>query len=683
VRATKRSFRRICIASCGTLVTVDGSEVIEVRGDPDHPLSHGYLCPKGRALGSFHHDPARLDSAMIHRGGDLVPVGIDAALDDAAAALASVIGRHGGGSVGVFMGSGGFIDPAASLVLRRLRQQLGTDQNYSTATVDAISKVVAASLMAGTMALVPHIDDAATLVVLIGSNPLVSHGQSTGFPDPVTWIRRARERGEVVVVDPRRTETATQATTHLGLRPGTDHALLAHIVRDVIVRRALGSGPTAQPVVHLDELVVAVDPYDSERTARLTGLTPTQLDLMCKSVHRVGRLAVVTGTGASMSRQGILVEWLAWALMILTDSFDHAGGMWFNPGHFTRLDSRPSLPAVPAGLPTPPSRPGVVNVSGEWPASLLPDEIEAGRLRALIVLGSSLTTALPDVEHVRSALGQLDALIVLDVVENATTTLATHVFACEGQLERPDMLALDLYAPAVYSHYTPPVVAAKAGREPAWRVLAQLARRLGIDAIGRGADPSAVSTDDLLDRVARGNRLDELRSLDGGPGPVAAPMYEWAVARLPNGTWDLAPELLRAQMMLQVATDTGAGPDEDRLLLIPRRQLRRENGRAFRHGDAMELVIHTDDAARRGIAPDDEVEVCSDTGTLTTRAGVSNAIARGAVSLPHGYAALNVNRLINAHDVDPISGMPRLSGTSVEVRRIAAFPQGTEAQTPR
>jgi anaerobic selenocysteine-containing dehydrogenase len=377
------------------------------------------------------------------------------------------------------------------------------------------------------------------------------------------------------------------------------------------------------------------------------------------------------------------VEWLAWSLMILTDSFDRPGGMWFNPGHFTRLDERDALPEVPVGLPGAPSRPTVVNVSGEWPAALLPDEIEAGRLKALIVLGCSLTTALPDVERVQAALGRLDALIVLDVVANETTALASHVFACEGQLERADLLALDLYAPAVYSHYTSAVVEPMPGREPAWRVLAELARRLGLDAIGRDSDPATVTTDALLDRVARGGGLDVLRSLDGGPGPVSVPRHNWAVARLPNGAWDLAPTVLVAGMDDQCRRDTDAVRD-GALVLVPRRQLRRENGRAFREGDSMELLIHPDDASVRGIANRDGVEVRSDTGVLSTSARVTESIATGTVSLPHGYAGCNVNELISANDIDPISGMPRMSGTVVQVERrvVGAAPAANFGACP-
>lgn len=669
VLETKRSFCRICIASCGTLVTIDGDTVVDVHGDPDHPLSQGYLCPKGRALGAMHHDPARLSGSFVRREGMLTAADHRVTVEAAAAAIALVIAEHGPGSVGFFLGSGGFIDPAAAFVARKFRQGLGTDQGYSTATVDSIAKVLVAALMAGTTALVPHLDEFSTLVLMIGSNPVVSHGQSTGFPNPVEWIRRARARGEVYVIDPRRTETARQATHHVAIRPGTDHALLAHLVRDVIQRRGVDVAELELRARGFEELVNAVDRYDADLTAKVTGLAPADLVRLTDAVHTAPRLAVVTGTGTTMSVPGNLVEWLAWSLMILTDSFDRPGGMWFNPGYFTRLDERPTLPATPSTLPSAPSRPSVLNVAGEWPAALIPDEIESGRLRALIVLGAGLTTALPDTDRLRSALGTLDALIVLDILANETTAHATHLFSCHDQLERADVLAMDLYAPARYSHYTDAVVAPGAGRHAAWRVLAEIAAGVGVEVIGKGVDLDSVTTDDVLARVTRGADIAALRALEGAPIMAEKAVYDWVQRRLPNGVWDIAPASLVAQLAAQIESDTATtGPG---LVLIPRRQLRRENAHAYRSGETADVWIHPRDAHVRSVIEGALVEVRSSVGRVFVTARVTDAITSGCVSLPHGYAETNVNRLISSADLDSLSGMPRLSGTIVEVTDCA------------
>ncbi len=652
---TIRSFCRICIANCGTIVTVDpDGTVLSVRGDADHPLSHGYLCPKGRALKELHHDPQRIRGAFLGRRGARTAVTHDEAVAHAARTLQRIVAEHGTESVGFLMGSGGFIDPAGGVAIRKFRQRLGTNQNYSTATVDSIAKVVVTSLMAGTTALVPHVDPDVELLVLIGSNPVVSHGQSTGFSDPVEAFRAVGRRGgELWVVDPRRTESANHADHHLAVRPGTDYALFAYLVRDVLDRRrdAIAAGD-----LDVEALTAAVEPFDLDRAATVTGVDPDLISGLADAIDRRGRLAAVTGTGNTMSPTGNATEWLTWALMILTDSFEKPGGMWFNPGFLTRLDERLTLPAT-VPMPSSPAMPSVLNRSGEWPASLIPAEIESGRLRALVVFGCNIVCAMPDTALVEKALDELDALIVLDLFDNETGGHATHLFASPDQLERPDLTPLDLYVSARASHFTEAVVSEPDDRWPCWRTVCEIAWAMGIDLLG---DPAALSSEAVLARVARGVSLDDLRAADGAMVLEATAVHDWARSRLPTGGWDLAP----APLVAQLASIT----ETEGLRLAPRRQLRRENSRAYREGERMEALLHPADAGQRGIVDGASVLVTSTVGSLEIPVRVTDHVSRGTVSIPHGYGEANVNRLVSADALDEHTGMPFMSGTVVDVR---------------
>jgi anaerobic selenocysteine-containing dehydrogenase len=658
-----RSFCRICIANCGIVVHVADNQVVKVEGDADHPISRGYVCPKGRALGTAHHSDRRLVGPFVRRNGRLESASVDDAIDHTIAALRRVIDEHGVESVGTFMGSGGFIDPAASSMLRRLQTALGITQLYSTASVDSVAKGLATVLMSGTTALVPHPDEHGTLMLLVGSNPVVSHGQSTGFANPIERIRAAKARGEVYVVDPRVTETAQLADHHLAARPATDHVLLAHLVRAVLAR---GADPAlTERTINLPALAAAVAPYDLQTTAARTGLDTTDIERLVASVVRAGRLAVVTGTGTTMSPTGNLVEWMAWALMIVTGSFDQPGGMWFNPGQRTRIDRRDRLPRARTGDPGAPSRPDIARLQGEWPASLIPAEIEAGRLRALVVLGCNVVTALPDTARVRAALGALDALVVFEVDHTDTTDLATHVIATADQLERPDVLALDMFAAQFYDQFTPAVVEAPAGRPPGWQSIARLASGLGHDLLA-GAEINTTTSIDVLGRMSRSSDLTALRAADG-PLVEATAMYGWVESRLPDGHWDLAPESFVAQ--LTVMESEVAQPNS--LVLTPRRQVRHMNSQPYRDGDTPLALIHPLDATLAGVSDGDLINVASQTGCLTMTAHVTELNVQGSVSVPHGWADTNVNNIISAADLDPLSGMPRMSGTAVAVTRRA------------
>ena len=372
-------------------------------------------------------------------------------------------------------------------------------------------------------------------------------------------------------------------------------------------------------------------------------------------------MAILTGTGSTMAAAGNLIEWMAWALLVLTDSFDQPGGMWFNPGAFMRLDRLTSLPNPAAPAPGPPSRPDIPRCGGEWPAALIADEIEVGRLRALVVVGANLATALPDTSRVEAALGSIDTLVVLDTHRNETTDLATHVFACAGQLERPDLLGLELNASAVYQHYTSAVLPAPPSRPPAWRTLCHIGRSLGVDVLGRGEDPSEVSSDAMLERLARGESLQTMRDGDG-IRLDAASTFGWVQQRLPRGRWDLAPSMLVEQLR-QVA----APPP---LALVPRRTAKRMNSQALSGHEPHEALLHPVDAAAAGVADGDEIELQSLVGAVRLAARVTSAIAPGAVSVQHGRSASNVNHLIDRNDLDLLTGMPRMSGTAVTVRRL-------------
>lgn len=646
------------------MVSVDGNEVLNVRGDPAHPLSKGYSCSKGRALGASHHSSNRLLHCRIRSGGGPPrQVSWQTCMDDLGGVLRDVTAAHGRDAIGFFVGNGGFLDSAAGWVAQRLFARLAPPHRYSTVSLDAAAKILVSEAMGGTLALNPQPCPEAALVLMVGTNPVVSHGHTTSYADPIERVRDIRRRGRLWVLDPRTTETAQLADRHLALRPGTDHALLAFLLRELF-ERDREDERLAERAQHVDQLRDAVGAYDLDRVASITGLAPSDLDELADEVLRTGRLAVVTGTGVSMSRHGNVVEWLAWCLLVVTDSFDRRGGMWCNPGYFARLDQRDVLPPCPTPAPGPPSHPELRRRMGEWPAAALADEIESGRLRALIVLSGSLVTAVPDTARLVAALDKLDALVVLEVAQTETVSLATHAIACPDQLERSDLSTLELYGPAVATQYTPPVVQRPTDLIPMWRSLAEIGRILGVEVMGEGVELSVIGDDEVLARIARGDDFEGLCS--GEPAVAARVVYGWVEDRLPNGSWDLAPAAILEQFRAIVD-----GPAADAaLVLTPRRQPRHMNGQHFRDGDEPFALVHPDDADSHDISDGDLVELSTSTGSLELRCAVTDATVRGAVSVPHGWVTTNVNRLLSARDLDPLTGMPRLSGTAVSIRTV-------------
>ncbi len=655
-----RTFCRICIAACGMKITVDGDQVVSIRGDETHPLTAGYLCSKGRALGEVHHSSNRLAGASVGRGDARRMVSIDGAHADLDDRLRAIVAEHGLESIGVFHGTGAFQDGLGSWMVRRLKKALGSYQSYSTATVDAIAKTYVAEQMGGTPLLIPTIDEEhSALLLFVGINPVVSHGHATMFSNPVERIRAARRRGPVFTLDPRTTETANLSDHHMATRPGSDYAVLAHVIRAVL-QRGIDEAALTQRTTGIEALRMAVEPFDVDSTCRLSGLPAEQLDTLVDAVIAAGRLSILTGTGSTMARSGNVTEWLAWALLVLTDSMDQPGGMWFNPGHFARLDRFEKLPAAAPTEPRSPARPDVARCGGEWPAALIPDEIEAGRLRALIVVGSNLMTALPDPERLKQAFGSIDALVVIEIQRTATTDLATHVFACADQLERPDVLPMEMNANVVYQQFTDAVVPPRDDRPPLWQTLARIGAGIDLDVLGGRIDPMSVTTEHVLTRMARGTALADLRTR-GDLHVESGAVFGWVQQRLPFGRWNLAPDQLLDQLS---ALETA---ERDTMVMIPRRPSKRMNWQHYRDGERHEAWIHPTDAVAAGIVDGDQVAIASESGTLTLPVHITESVPPGAVSVQHGWPDANVNTIIDRHDLDPYTGMARLSGTPVTI----------------
>jgi anaerobic selenocysteine-containing dehydrogenase len=213
------------VAQCGIVVTVESPDegperVVRVRGDDDHPLSHGYTCVKGRALDRYHHHPQRLDAPLLRTGPDRPLAGADweTVLDDLTAVLRSAIGRSGADSVACYLGSGAAFDTAGNATAEAFLRAIGSRQKYTSMTVDTPCKPLIAEMVGGWSGLLPTLDpDLAEMVIMVGTNPVVSHGHSNGFSDPVRRLRELAGRGaRLWVIDPRRSETANLVVGHGG-----------------------------------------------------------------------------------------------------------------------------------------------------------------------------------------------------------------------------------------------------------------------------------------------------------------------------------------------------------------------------------------------------------------------------------------------------------------------------------
>jgi anaerobic selenocysteine-containing dehydrogenase len=683
-----RSYCRTCLAACGVRVELSDNRVLRVTGDREHPLSQGYTCPKGRAMGALQHHPDRLDVPTIRSGGQEAlhkAVEWPSLLEDLGGRLAVLREAHDPGAIGIYIGTGGGYDSLGMLVARGLSAALPLPSTYSAMTIDTPCLPLVSSLMSGSMMPNPVLDLVdARLTLLLGTNPMASHGHTTAWPNPTEMLRHLSSEGrELWVADPRRTKTAHAANRYLPIRPSSDHALLAFLLRELL-------GPDGGAnlahiearTMDLDRLERAVQPWDLARAARETGLPTSDLEDLLSTIRREGRIAVLTGTGCSMQRQANVVEWLSWALQIVTDSFERPGGQWFHPGASNRFEQFPDFDTpVFQDTPASPLRPEVPRHVGEMPCSVLVDEIEAGRLKGLVVLGGDPLTSFPNAARTRAALESLDLLAVVDIVAGPMTQIATHVLPATAPLERYDIPGyMESAQTTVVSQVAVPLVEPAAGRRPLWWTMAKLGEALGVRILPGGLSADETNEEDLLQSLLANGR-NEYAAIAGKSAivrdDVRREVRGWVEKKLPGGRWRLAPVELVGQLEAFAANNPPAETHAEivrPLRMVSGRQLRKMNS-ALRgiHAkgervDEAAIFIHPRDAAKAGITDGTMIRVQSASGKLVGRARPDASIREGVIWVPHGWPELNVGQLTSdRHDVDSLTGMVLQTGLPVSV----------------
>jgi anaerobic selenocysteine-containing dehydrogenase len=706
----------LCEAACGITVTHDGETVGAIRPDHEDAHSHGHICPKAVAMIDIHHDRDRVREPMRRDGGAWRKCSWDQALDESADRLAEIAASHGPDAVALYAGNPTAHDHGAMLGWLVLSATLGTRNRYSSNSVDALPRLLVGWWMYGSQALVPVPDlDRTHLLVVIGANPVVSNGGTMSSPGVRKRIEAIRARaGRVVVIDPRKTETADVADQHLFIRPGTDALFLAAITRTLVREHSLPPPPHVDPR-QLSELAQLVEPFEPERVAARTQISAAETRSLARAIATAPSAAIHGRMGTCTQEFGALTTWLIDAIHIVTGNLDRPGGMMF-PTPPIDFASLAALAGQNGGYARFRSRVGgLPEVGGELPVAALAQEIETegtGRVRALVVHAGNPVLSCPDGRRIERAIVSLDHVVAVDLYRNETTQHA-HVFLPSSfGLERDHYGIVDQATSLRNSaKYSPALIARPDGVRDGWEILSELALRL----LQRGELPNRMLAAliepifragprpwiDLLLRVGPygvlwregGLSLPKLEEEPHGIDLGALTPRLPGMLRTPGRRIVLVPPPIRADLeRLNAAVDR---PSEQMLKLVSRRLVTSNNSwmhnaaRLMKGRDRCVLQIHPDDAAPRGVRDGARVVVRSARGRIVVPVEVTPKMMRGVVSLPHGYghdregAQLGVASTspgASVNDLTDAGSIDRLSGTSSLVIEVEVAPLGAAGE---
>jgi len=704
------SFCRICTATCGTRLTVDEEgRITRIIGDDRNEHSSGYACFKGVQNGPAHRDPHRLLHPLKRQpDGSYARIPLQQALDEIAERIGGIVAESGPRAFALFAGTGSLMNQSSVGMNRGFLEALGSDQYYTTITIDQSGKMVAAGRMGSWAGGIVELDDM-DVALFFGLNPLISHSTLSVLGiDPIKRLKRARRRGmKLIIVDPRQNETATHADLVFQPYPGEDAAIAAGLIR-LILREGWHDAEFCARYVGAERLAAlkeAVEPFTPELVEQRAGLEPGSLyriaDLFARQSSRGPAL---TGTGPNMSQYSNLAVHMVHNLNVICGRFPKAG-------HKVKSSDMMYPPKTLYAEVMPAARPwekfpnsrirGASNFFGEKPAATLSDEILTpgqDRIRALIVDGANPMTSLPDRDRTCSAMRSLELLVVMDPWDTATTREADYILPTKLQYERadipPSVPFLKFYTGS-WGIYTPAIVDPPKGAEVVddWYVFWALAKRLGltINYAGKrkmeGDEPP--TTEELIGILLENSQtsLEELKTYPSGrmfpiDGGVVNPPRPGQDAQFDVMPADVLAELRRYTK--GPAAEQRAGRNREFTHLLSTRRLRDTYNSL---GTQIESVrkrqkynpafLHHDDLAELGMPAGTFVDIVSAHGRTRAVLERDDTMRRGVVSLSQGWGGTPgqedvltdgtcVNAIVDtAVHFESINAMPHMSAVPV------------------
>ncbi len=709
---TKYRTCHLCEAMCGLTIQVKDNQVISIEGHKEDIYSRGHICPKGIALKDLHNDPNRLKQPVKKTSSGWQTISWEEAFDTVEQEFKKIRKKYGNNAIGTYTGNPTVHNTGTAITLYDTINAINTKNRYASHSLDSVPVFLVNQMMFGhaMMAPIPDIDHL-DYMLIIGANPLASNGSFMSTPDIKGKIKKIQKKGgKVVVIDPRKTETAEKASEHYFIHPEKDVLLLLSIINELIKRNAVRSSKALKLSNHFQELKVMVRPYTIRKVAPITGMSEKQIAHIVDDLTKYPHPIVYGRLGVNTQSYGTLCQWLITSINILLGQLDEKGGLMFTlPAidYVTLMAHESKMFRYSSRVKS------YKEIVGEFPTATIPDEILTkgkDQIRGFITIAGNPARSAPNSELMEKALADLEFMLAIDMYINETTKYADIILPPAVGLETMHYsFVLHMIATRNTAKFSPAPLSISEEQRYDWQIMGELQRRLFSGNIFQRIKSN------LMSRIHPKTKLDlalktgpygvwggrflrkdglSLKRLEKSTGGIdLSPLTPVLPKRLftRNKRIELMPELFvremeKVQELLASKTD-----GEYSLKLIGRRHLRSNN--SWMHnlpvleGGSRKctVMIHKDDAKRRDIQPEETVEVYSEFGAIQIEAEITQDIIPGTISIPHGWghygegikmdqaqrnAGANINLLMNHDRLDPLSYNMAFNGHPVEIRKV-------------
>ena len=577
-----------------------------------------------------------------------------------------------------------------------------TQMRFSATSQDMANKVVGAIAIYGSECMmVPDIANTDYLLC-IGANPRVSKWSVVSVPNSSGKIMEdiSKRGGKICFVNPRKTESSTQATGEtLRIKPGTDVYFLAAVLNEIHQRGDFDENIINQHGRNVDQLITFIQQYPAEKVESVTGITADEIKTVAADIITAKSASIYMSTGVNQSRQGVLAYWLCEMITFTTGNLGKKGGSYKPSAYINRY--RPStLNADPVETSVDTfsfPKPAGYTVA---PGALTADLINSGDIKALINISGNPITTVGGEQAMREAFQKLEVSVSIDIQKNTTAELSDYVFAGTDFLERADIISVGAgYQVIPYTQYTKPMTTPKADRKDDWWIVARLIEEMGLKAPSTEGD----GFDDLNKMLAFSDlSIDTLKAADDHtaqlPTSDLADVYEKCIQHAHKKVECFPPEFTATGLFERCENifDELSNENENTLKLISLRTPYMHNSwlaniQKFRRGSLSlnPLNMCEQDAKANNLVDGDHIRLTNENGSIETRVLINNELRPGAVAMSHGYgkgrrdmtvaeenSGANCNELMptGAGSYEPISHMSWLCGVPVQVEKISNQP---------